>query len=310
MSKWIKKRFDELALYPFADKAFNARNYIGYMLNRTQSMFKYDGLPDTITKRDLEMLLQINGFACFADVKGDLYAFYGGLGGEPNAYYRPTICTVANPALKYNKNLVIDKDCVIVSNDALRIGMMPLFNRYASAMAENDLTMRMQNINTRIPALISAPDDRTKESAEKYISDVEKGKLSIIASSDLFDGIRTSPYTAQGSTSKMSDLIEYHQYLKASWYNDIGLNSNYNMKRESIMAEEAKMNDDALLPLVDNMLEERQIGLEKVNAMFGTNISVSLASSWEDQQEINDMPLQEETQETGEEETENAETVE
>ena len=39
------------------------------------------------------------------------------------------------------------------------------------------------------------------------------------------------------------------------------------------------MDEDVLLPLIDDMLHERQIGLEKVNAMFGTNITVKLSSS-------------------------------
>ena len=42
------------------------------------------------------------------------------------------------------------------------------------------------------------------------------------------------------------------------------------------------MNNDALLPLVDDMLKCRERAIEKVNEMFGTEISVSLASSWED----------------------------
>lgn len=69
--------------------------------------------------------------------------------------------------------------------------------------------------------------------------------------------------------------------MKASWYNEIGLNANYNMKREKLSTTESQMNNDALLPLVDDMLESRRVGLEKINAMFGTDISVEFASSWE-----------------------------
>lgn len=68
--------------------------------------------------------------------------------------------------------------------------------------------------------------------------------------------------------------------MKASWFNDTGLNANYNMKRESINSNESQLNDDMLMPTVDDMLDCRQEGLEKVNAMFGTNITVELNSSW------------------------------
>ena len=82
-------------------------------------------------------------------------------------------------------------------------------------------------------------------------------------------------------------MIELNQYQKASFWNDIGLNANYNMKRESINSGESQLNDDALLPLIDNLLRERSEGCDRVNAMYGTSISVSLASAWEDnEQEI------------------------
>ena len=56
------------------------------------------------------------------------------------------------------------------------------------------------------------------------------------------------------------------------------------MKRESINAGESQLNNDALLPLVDDMLKVRQDAIEKVNAMYGTDIKITLASSWEDNQ--------------------------
>ena len=274
----------------FSDKEGSTKQYVAYMLNRTQSMFRYDGLPETLPQRNFELLLQTNGFACVTKVDGKLYAFFGGLGGTPNEYYMPTICTVANPALKFNKMLEIDKDCVIVPNDALYIGLLPLFNRYATMLAENDVTIRLADINARIITLISASDDGTLKSAKEYLRDVEVGKLGVVAENAFLDGVRSQPYAASGSTNNITQLIELQQYLKAGWYNDIGLNANYNMKREAVNTSEAQLNNDSLLPLIDDMLRQRQIGVEKINKMFGTNITVSLASSWEDRQEETEEP--------------------
>lgn len=266
-------------LYDFDDKERCVRNYVLYMFDRTQRMFEYKGLPDTIPQRMLEFLLQFNGFACFAKAKGELYAFYGGLGGEPDAYYRPTKCVVSNPALKLSETYTIDKDCVIVRNDSLLQGLIPLFSRYATAMVENDISFRMASINTRIEFLLSAPDDATKKAAEKFLEDVAAGKLGVIASNEFLDGIKAQDV---GRTMRtFTDLIEYQQYLKASWFNEIGLNANYNMKREKLSTTESQMNNDALLPLVDDMLQQRKECIEQVNAMFGTNITVDFASTWE-----------------------------
>lgn len=273
--------FDRLngKLYDFNDKERAVRNYIVYMLNRTQKIFEYKGLPDTIPKRMLEFLLQINGFACFAKHEGKVYAFWGGLGGEPDVYYRPTICTVSNPALMLSKTFKIDDDCVIMRNDSFLYGLIPMFRRYATAMVENDISFKLAAVNTRIEALLSAPDDATKSAAEKYLQDIEAGKLGVIASNEFLDGIKAQP--VKSSLRTFTDLIEYQQYLKASWFNEIGLNANYNMKREKLSTTESQMNNDALLPLVDDMLESRREALKKINAMFDLNIEVDFASSWE-----------------------------
>ena len=268
-----------LKLYDFNDKERAMRNYVVYMLNRTQRLFEYQGLPDTIPQRMLEFMLQINGFACFAKHNDKLYAFWGGLGGEPDEYYRPTKCVVSNPALKFSDTFEIDKDCVIVRNDSALYGLVPLFTRYATALVENDISFRMASINTRVEFLLSAPDDRTKEAGAKFLKDVEDGKLGVIGENAFLDGIKAQEVGRSMRT--FTDLIEYQQYLKASWFNEIGLNANYNMKREKLSTTESQMNNDALLPLVEDMLESRRQCIEKVNAMFGTEISVDFASSWE-----------------------------
>nr|DAJ65518.1 MAG TPA: upper collar protein [Caudoviricetes sp.] len=270
--------------YKFTDKNKCIDQHIAYMLNRTLSMFDYDGLPITIDKRNLELMLQTNGNVCWYKYNDNLYVFTGGLGGEPNVYYMPTIYTIANPALKISKELVIDKDCVVMPNDFLYLGLLPLNKRYATSLTENELSMNIASINARITSLISASDDNTKKSAEKYIEDITKGKLGVIAENAFFDGIKSQPYGTTASNAILTSLIEQEQYLKASWYNDLGLNANYNMKRESINSQEGQLNDDMLMPLIDSMLYCRQKALEKVNQMFGTSITVKKASSWEDNQ--------------------------
>ena len=270
--------------YRFDDKPFDTQQHIAYMLNRTQSMFKWQGLPETVSERALELYLQTFGTCCFAEYDGNLYVFIGGLGGEPDPYYMPTIYTVANPALRYSATLKIDEDCIVIPNDSLYIGLLPLFTRYATQITETELSINLATINTRIYDMISASDDRTKASAEKYLEDVANGKLGVIAESAFIEGLKSQPYGNVGNNS-LTNLIELMQYQKASWYNELGLNANYNMKRESINSGESQLNDDALIPLVDDMLRQREIGAKKVNDMFGTNITVKLASAWEDNQQ-------------------------
>lgn len=294
--------------FDFRDKGKCISQHICYMLNRTQSMFRWNNLPDTIPQRDLELMLQINGNVGVASHEGNLYAFVGGLGGEPNVYYMPTLYTVANPALKLSKSFVIDEDIIIIPNDASYIGLIPLFERYASAITETEISMLLANINTRIMSFISASDDRTKSSAEKFIEDISNGKLSVIGETAFFDGVKVQPNSSYNNV--ITNLIELEQYFKASWFNELGLNANYNMKRESINSGESQLNNDALLPLVDDMLKQRQVASMKINDMFGTDISVEYNSSWEDNIEEIDAEIKEKEDEATPEEntTEEGET--
>ena len=269
--------------YDYNNKDECIRQHIGYMLNRTQSMFKWNGLPETIPQRSLELYLQLNGNVCWYEHEGKLYVFTGGMGGVPNEYYMPTTYVVANPYLRLNKTLEIDKDCIVMKNDSMYIGLYPLHNKYATLMTEVELSMRIATINTRIVDLISASDDRTKLSAEKFLQDVEDGKLGVIAETAFLDGVKAQPYGTTGSRNNTTtSLIEMLQYLKASWYNELGINANYNMKREAINTSESQLNNDALFPLVDNMLRCRNEALELINEKYGTDISVELDSSWLD----------------------------
>ena len=284
--------------YDFQNKENGVTQHILYMLNRTQSMFKWENLPDTIPQRILELYLQVNGNVCFYEYKNNLYVFTGGLGGEPDVYYMPTIYTIANPALKLSKSLRINEECVVIPNDAMYLGLLPMFSRYATQLTETELSIDIAVVQSRIVDLISAPDDRTKESAEIFLKNIRDGKPGVIAENTFLDGIKAQPYGATGNRI-LTDLIETMQYTKASWFNDLGLNANYNMKRESLNTTESQLNNDALLPLIDNMLESRRIGIEKVNEMFGTNITVDFASSWEDNME--EIELQHEQLENPEE---------
>lgn len=261
------------------DKDTAVTEFIANTLAKTQSMFEYEGLPDSIPQKELERLLQTTGNAFVTSVDGVLYALSGGKGGEPDVYGRATLYTVANPALKLNKTYDIQKDGVLIENDSNGESLLPLIGRYAVLHTDGLISLNTASILTRITMLISASDDKTKQSADEFLRKIQDGDFSIIGENAFFKGVnlQTAPTT---NSVYITQLIELIQYYKASMYNELGLNANYNMKRERLNLGEVSMNVDVLLPYVDNMLKERQNAVEKINEMFDTEISVKLASSW------------------------------
>ena len=292
------------------DKELSSKNYIHYMVIRLQKMFKYTNLPDSIPREMLEYYLLVNG-SCFIakHEDGNLYALLGSFGGEPDAYYRPTRYIVANPALKMSKDFDINNDGVLIRNDSIWVGLYPLMARYASLMAENILTLRSADVMLRVIAMLTAPDDKTRIAAEAYLKKLENGEFGVIAENRFFEGVKMqSPPSNNGSY--LTQFIELHQYLKGSFYNEIGLNANFNMKREALGDGESSLNEDSLMPLCDEMLRCRQEDFDKVNKMFGTDIKVEFDSSWAqniietelklDQMRVEASQLAEETEESGE----------
>lgn len=268
-------------------------SYVRYFLARLQCMFKYEGLPDTIPAKWFEHYLLCNGNCIIARVNDDLYALTGGMGNDATPYYIPAGYIVANPWLKtadgtlskqyWTETIDIngerhEQDAVLIFNDTYSQGVLPLLNRYCSQLVENDISLNIADILARATINISASDDKTKASAELYLKRLRDGQLGVMSEQAFIEGlnIREFHYVAQSITP----LIEYHQYIKASLFNELGLNSNYNMKRESINSNESQLNDDMLHPLIDNMLRERREGIQRVNEFFGTDITVSFDSAW------------------------------
>ena len=271
---------EHITKYDFKNKEKNLNDYITYMLNRSITMFKYHNLPDTMPQREIELLLQCNGWGCVCEIEGNLYCLNGGLGGVPNAYNMPTEIIINNPYLNYNKTLTIDTDCVIIPNDSMYVGLLPMYNRYCTMLVENDITMILATVNKRIQNLLSANDDNTVESAKNFLKKVFDGELGVIAESKLFDTLKVNA-SSVNSTVSMTELFEFEQYVKASLYNEIGLSANYNMKRERLTSAEVETNTDSLYPLVDDMINQRRKAVEKINEMFGINIEIEFNSSWD-----------------------------
>jgi hypothetical protein len=233
-----------------------------------------------------------------------------------------------------DKTYKIDSDIVVINNTPFADSILPVIGKYGVLYTDAVITLNMTSVLTRITMLISASDDKTKQSAETFLKKILDGDFSVIGENAFFKGVNMQTPPTQ-SNQQITQLIELLQYYKASLFNDLGLNANYNMKRERLNTQEVSMNIDALMPYVDSMLTERVEGVKRVNEMFGTDITVTLGSSWKIEHENylsllkatedghdhtetedvdpvteNENEETEETQETEETETETEETQE
>ena len=284
-------------------------NYIEDMLIKCNQMFHYENLPDTVPKRILEYMLICEGYCIFTKYNEKYYVLQGGLGGLPNEYYEYTQCIVNNPYLKLNKTFELDKDCVIIRNDSRMIGLLPTLEKYGVLQNDCEISLNMLTNVLRSQFLISAGDDKTKQNADIFIQKLVNGEFTCIGENTFLDGIKV--HNIQSTSGYIQQFIELNQYIKASAFNELGLDCNFNMKRERLTANEVELNTSILIPLADDMLEQRKIAVEKINKMYGLDISVDLSSVWKMQKEtVDKATVSQETETQQEAETETKDETE
>ena len=282
------------------DTALN--DFIDNMLIKCNQMFSYKNLPDGLTKRVIERYLLENGYCIFTKENDKFYVFTGGLGGELNEYYEYTKCIVANPYLKLNKEYTINEDCILIRNDSKMKGLIPLLEKYGVLCGDCEVSINMLTNNLRTQFFISASDDKTKTSADMFIKKLIDGELSVIGENQFLDGVKVHNVSSQANY--IQQFIELNQYLKASAFNEIGLDANFNMKRERLTVNEVELNTSILIPLADDMLEERKTAIDLINKKYGLNIEVDLSSVWKMQKEEVDKATETQDTETPDEKSE------
>lgn len=272
----------KVSMYPLTNKEVNINDFVRLMLNKTLSMFKYDNLPDSIPRVELERLLQTKGYAVIYSYKGKLYCTAGGLlGQEKSPYNQPTQAIINVPAFKINQVSKIGSECALIKNDDLKTGILPTVLKHGSLLIENDITMLLNDWNSRIQTIFSGGTEQTIQSAEEYLSKIENGDLGIVAENSFLKDLTVNNSNKQGAIT-FSDLIAYQQYLKSDLLNDLGLSSLNQMKKERMNATEVNANNDNVYTYTDNMLENRKEGLKMVNKLFNGNIQVDYNGSWKD----------------------------
>ena len=279
------------------NKEMLIRRFFISAMRKILTMFKYTKLPRYIPKRTLELFI-LGGCAKVFRKNGEWYCGIGGLYGVEQGNYLPPFAIVNNVGIdyykdlkvvyEYNKNEVnesnIEQYCFVIPNDEMYYGLWDDVRYYAEMQTECILTMKYILYNNRIPVTALANDDNVKNAFDEFYKAIIDGKpFKSISSSSILDGFKgmeNAVFNAH-TTNQLKDVIECMQYLKATFENEIGLNANFNMKRESLNDDEVALNDDNLLPNIDQMFESRKKAFELLNDVVGEEIiKCELNSSW------------------------------
>lgn len=268
----------------------NFNLYFDMLVNKVCNLFKWENLPETVDERFLMVNLMLGGRVCWFDHKGRIYALNGNWGGEPNVYYRPTQFIVANPVIGSKTLTVLNKDGsnsidkldgIIMPltdadyfNDSEQGGLYRLIYQTAGLLADNISSLNVSQINGRVSQIWVADNDAMARTVEEVVRDIYEGHPYRVVSQDILNKVNAVPTAQTGQSNTLLNLIEAHQYILASFYNEIGIPSQWNMKRERVNTAETELMTGSLDVSVYNMEKNLQAAVEKINELFGTDINV------------------------------------
>lgn len=248
-----------------------------YLFATAMTMFRYDGLPDNVRPEDLERMLLENGELIFTKWQDEYYIFQFTGAGRQNYLGEWDSYQVNNPYVNCNA-VFTDKDAVRIRNTDNAVSLSGLLDMYSELLSESYITLNMSDVNARLNFLISAGDNATKASAELFLKQVYDGKQGIIGSQPLLESLSVNPLAEHRD---FQSVIELNKFYYSDFFQKIGLTNLYNNIHDRISATETEFTATSIYPFVDNMKKNREAAVEKINQLFGLNVTVEFTSSWD-----------------------------
>lgn len=291
------------------DVESNYRYYVGLLLNRVVNLFDWHNLPETVDKQYLCSLLFLTGKATFFKKDDKLYIADCAIGGELDEYYFPKYAILANPVLG-SKNLLINTDCAIVYtstadkiNNNVRMGdagymascpTYGLITKTAELLADCMSSINIAQKNTRASFVVTAPTDNVRVQMDMLLKRMYDGEPYTTVTDSAFadNRVTVSPLTTTVGNTTLRELRETQQYYLSQFYHAIGVDSNSNFKRERLTNAELDSESEPLQINIIDMINSVKEGIEQVNKMFGTKITVELNAQWRQLTERQDSEVQ------------------
>jgi len=276
IKRWEQHRFK----YGVCNVEMMYDHYFKYLLGKCHQLFVWSGLPETIDEAYLNNTLFLDGDICFTEFNGELYALEGHQGGDIDQYHYGKYYMIANPVLG-SKDVLIDSDGIVMYNsdvDKARFlggGLYSLISSTATLLADNLVSINCSQINTRVQTIVTAPDDTIARAAEIVLKEKYNGKPYAVVTDDITDNTIKVNVTP-GSSGTITELVELQQSIMANFYNAIGIKMNAIRKKQRMITDEINAQDNYIAVSIDEMLKSRQAAVEKINEMFGTNITVEI----------------------------------
>lgn len=253
--------------------------YTKYLLEKAISVFKFDGLPETWARNYFEYVLF--GYGHIAVINTDKYGVIPQMSGLTgyNVFYQPTIVTIANPLLDGLKTLEIGTQCEIIKLQPNYSGVMDIVTTYADLMALCVETAGINLLNSKMSYIFFSRNKQSAESFKKMYDKVASGDPMAVIDKSLLDDEGNPAWTMftqnVGQNYITDKILNDLQTIEDQFNTDIGIPNANTQKKERLIVDEVNANNTDTNAKVSLWLETMRYDIEKVNKMFGLNLSVS-----------------------------------
>lgn len=254
-----------------------------YLIQKIISVFKFEGIPESWAKDYFLYTLFVFGYCAVINTnKYGIIPQHCTLSGY-DIFYRPNRAIITNPLFSKTIEARIGTDCELVRMSPDWCGVWDIVEYYADLMALTSETIAVNLINSKFSYVFAAEDKASAESLKKLYDQIASGEPAAFADKKLFtdDGDPSWYLFVQNLKQNYiaGDLLEDLAKIDSRFNTEIGI-PNVNIAKSSgvgeaeVMANNIDTHSKAAL-----WLETIRDSLEKVNEMFGLNISVSLRFS-------------------------------
>lgn len=281
--------------------------WVSKLLDITIDMFAYNGLPKSIPEEEIEKRLITTGYCGFLQhpklglIVCDCYPY------NYDLYGRFLNVNFFNPYKKFNipgittQSKTIGVDCAIIYNNSIEKylnkplqGSDIVFQeicRYARQLADLESSINLNIINSRQPFLVTAADAQTEQSILNVFRALKRGEQKAILDKNIMKDA-TALKVNDIQVGFLTELLDARNSLIKQFLADFGIFSTDDKKERLIVDEMAQENRNVKC-FVYSMLKERQNGVEMVNDLYGTNITVELRAELYDKTELYDESAEE-----------------
>ena len=257
--------------------AFLCRYFRDRLLKRAITVLEFEGIPETWDLNFFQYVLFIKGY--IAVVETDKYGVIPldcTLGGY-NVMYQPTYALIANPKIRGILRPIIHEECEIIKLMPDYRGVMDIVNYHAAKMALASESIDMNLWSSKLAYVFAAQNKSAAESFKKLFDRILSGEPGVVQDKNLLneDGSPAWTVFAQNLAQNFiaPDIAELLRTFEKDFDREIGIPFT-DEKRERLITDEVMRNNAEVSVGIDLWLENVAQSLERVNAMFGTDISV------------------------------------